>query len=178
MYEIAIMGPEDIDEQGAEYLAYLQSRLPQLLEIAHKLVQAGWTIFPTLTGLGLKAPEGEECEEYDDEADPERPLQHLGIDEKINMSHSRTPKEVGEALDELFDRIWYERTLVYLADPSPDSHTSSDVISGMLKNMNRVEQKYGLESLIVESDFDWGMINGKLSALRWILGDEWDFLDT
>ena len=23
-----------------------------------------------------------------------------------------------------------------------------------------------------------GMINGKLSALRWILGDEWDFLDT
>jgi hypothetical protein len=43
MYEIAIMGPEDIDEQGAEYLAYLQSRLPQLLEIAHKLVQASWT---------------------------------------------------------------------------------------------------------------------------------------
>jgi hypothetical protein len=27
-------------------------------------------------------------------------------------------------------------------------------------------------------DFEWGMINGKLPALRWALGDEWDFLDT
>lgn len=25
-------------------------------------------------------------------------------------------------------------------------------------------------------DFDWGMLNGKLSGLRWVLGEEWDSL--
>jgi hypothetical protein len=29
-----------------------------------------------------------------------------------------------------------------------------------------------------EDDFEWAMWNGKLAALRWVLGEEWDFLDT
>jgi hypothetical protein len=86
--------------------------------------------------------------------------------------------EVVEALGEFHDRVWYERKLVYLAEPGPDRHVSSDLISGMLKSMNEVEQRYGLKSLVVEDDFDWGMINGKISAPRWIDGEEWDCLDT
>lgn len=29
-----------------------------------------------------------------------------------------------------------------------------------------------------EDDFERGMWDGKLSTLRWVLGSEWDFLDT
>ncbi len=36
----------------------------------------------------------------------------------------------------------------------------------------------GKDNLGPYTDFEWGMINGKLSALRWVLGDEWDMLDT
>jgi hypothetical protein len=40
-----------------------------------------------------------------------------------------------------------------------------------------MEKKYGKRNLLVD-DFGWGMFNGKLSALRWVLGDDWDMLDT
>lgn len=50
------------------------------------------------------------------------------------------------------------------------------------EEINTFMEKHGelIKSFIESdySDFEWGMINGKLSTLRWLLGDEWDFLDT
>jgi hypothetical protein len=53
-----------------------------------------------------------------------------------------------------------------------------DVLKMAKKAAGRVEKKYGRENLGPWDDFEWRMINGKLSALRWVLGDEWDMLDT
>ncbi|MCM2482462.1 MULTISPECIES: hypothetical protein [Burkholderia] len=49
---------------------------------------------------------------------------------------------------------------------------------GALEAAKRTEDEVGVDNLGPWSDFEWGMLNGKLSALRWILGDEWDMLDT
>src|SRR6266404_8121788 len=52
-----------------------------------------------------------------------------------------------------------------------------DVWEGALNAAAKVEKKYGLENLGPWDNFEWGMLNGKLSALRWVLGDGWDMLD-
>ena len=41
-----------------------------------------------------------------------------------------------------------------------------------------MEAEYGRKNLGPYDDFEWGMLNGKLSAIRWVMGDEWDMLDT
>ena len=53
-----------------------------------------------------------------------------------------------------------------------------DIWEGALRSAKKVEKRSGRESLDPYSDFDWGMMNGKLSALRWVLGDDWDVVDT
>lgn len=49
---------------------------------------------------------------------------------------------------------------------------------GALRAAKKTEKELGLGDLGPWDDFDWGMINGKLSAIRWVLGDDWDMLDT
>jgi hypothetical protein len=46
------------------------------------------------------------------------------------------------------------------------------------KNISKVEKRLGPDNVGPWSHFEWGMINGKLSAIRWMLGDDWDSLDT
>lgn len=55
-----------------------------------------------------------------------------------------------------------------------------DIWKGALKSARAAEKRLGpgAEGAGPYDDFEWGMINGKLSALRWVLGDEWDMLDT
>ena len=52
------------------------------------------------------------------------------------------------------------------------------VWNSALKAAKKTEEEVGRDLLGPWNDFEWGMINGKLSAIRWVLGDEWDMLDT
>jgi hypothetical protein len=87
----------------------------------------------------------------------------------------RNWEEIHEAEEEFFDRVWYDRSLYHEQEEGTDVEELRR-IAGPARA--RIEAKYGVENLSPYDKFEWGMINGKLSALRWVTGSEWDFLDT
>jgi hypothetical protein len=103
--------------------------------------------------------------------------------------------EIVDAIGELIDKVWYNRhqvtrekvesgeTKIVEKETFPVRDHSRrpiqrDVWEGALKSAAKLERKYGLDNLGPWDNFEWGMINGKLSALRWVLGEEWDSLYT
>ena len=92
---------------------------------------------------------------------------------------TRPISEVLKAEGEFFDRVWYDRHQVLRRlERGGRRKTASDIMKAAQKEAIQLEKKYGKKNLGPYSDFDWGMVNGKLSALRWLLGEEWDMLDT
>jgi hypothetical protein len=97
------------------------------------------------------------------------------LDEFDFHEEPRNWDEIRTAEEELFDRIWYQRSVNHEYDGGIDVETHRRIAG---PGRSRVEAKYGVENLGPYTDFEWGMLNGKLSALRWVTGSEWDFLDT
>jgi hypothetical protein len=58
------------------------------------------------------------------------------------------------------------------------SQIVDEIWKGALRAARRTERELGKGKIGPWTDFEWGMINGKLSAIRWVLGDDWDMLDT
>jgi hypothetical protein len=53
-----------------------------------------------------------------------------------------------------------------------------EIWKGALKAAKKAEKELGPDNIGPYDDFEWGMVSGKLSALRWAMGDDWDNLDT
>jgi hypothetical protein len=104
-------------------------------------------------------------------------------------------KAIQEAEDLLHHQVWYNRhwnwrskvldgsiRIVEKEDFPTSGNTQHliprDIWEGALKSATKLEKTLGKKNLGPWDDFEWGMINGKLSALRWVLGDDWDMLDT
>lgn len=113
------------------------------------------------------------------------------------FSHeSRSLSELLDAEHKLMMQVWYNRkwNIIARVESGEEKRVPKEVWEaatpterqamivdtvwdGMLASMKRTEEEFPGE-LGPWDDFEWGMINGKLSALRWVLGDEWDSLYT
>ena len=113
--------------------------------------------------------------------------------------YQEEPRWLSEMLDAerlLFKQVWYNRHMhlrsqVEQGDVRLIANEEFKVLDGYhpevmvdtvwkgaVRAAKRTEDEVGRENLGPWDDFEWGMINGKLSALRWVLGDDWDMLDT
>lgn len=131
-----------------------------------------------ITNQELSLMERKTLEETDEALDVR--IYHLErIDNILNML-----KMYGIRLEYLEIEMTKEEQLAYFSYINEQGITrierKLDDLCENIRNRSarKVIEKYGEENLGPYSDFEWGMLNGKLSALRWVLGDEWDMLDT
>lgn len=86
------------------------------------------------------------------------------------VQEMRTEEEICTYMDEAFDKVWLMRTHPVKNHP--------DIEKRRLEAIERILNTY--DDIPEEGFTDWecGYWNGILGALRWVLGDEKDFLDT
>lgn len=84
--------------------------------------------------------------------------------------------------NELREQIWWNRHQNWLRrlDSGEEklSHGQEKILATAKVAAARIEAHFGVANL-GWNDFEWGLINGRMSALSWVLGAEWEeSLDT
>jgi hypothetical protein len=126
--------------------------------------------------------------------DPIR-VTHLMLEQEWSQE-PRTLTEMLKAMHLLEQQIWHTRhkyrehlirtgkiklvdRVTWESGPRNNGSAIIDEIwNGALKAARATEKRLGKKNVGPWNDFEWGMLNGKLSAIRWMLGDDWDMLDT
>ena len=92
----------------------------------------------------------------------------------------RKRKEILEEAAISESKVWYDRHQMCMESVYPKEKNPKVLgyIKGAIKGAKNMEKKYGKKNLGPYTKFEWGMLNGRLETLRWVLGDDWGNLDS
>jgi pyrimidine deaminase RibD-like protein len=90
----------------------------------------------------------------------------------------RNDNDIIAAYEEFRDKVRWNRHQIWIQKAqesgkplTPDAQSILDLKKRLCKE---IEDKYGVENLGWD-DFEWGFLQGKMAALAWVLGAEWEW---
>jgi hypothetical protein len=115
-------------------------------------------------------PNGDKVEWLEEEDEDGKPTEYP-------MLLLRNENDIAAAHAEFRDKVWWNRHQNWLyaieTGKEPLTEEQKPILETAQKVAREIEERYGKENLGWD-DFEWGLLSGKMSALGWVLGEDWE----